>query len=74
MDSNQIPSHGVQGAAGTILSITSAALAWVSLQNLQVVMAVIASGVASVSGILAGYHWWLSIVEKRRNLRNHQSK
>lgn len=70
MDNNQIPGHGIHGAAGTLLSIISAILAWISLQQLQVVMATVASGVAALSGCLAGYHWLLSIQEKRRNLKN----
>lgn len=60
------------GILGTMLSILSAVIAWISLQNFQTIMAICASFVAAVSGILAGYNWYLAIVEKRHNIRKHK--
>jgi hypothetical protein len=53
----------------TIICMISTLLAWVSLQNVQVVAAIVASIVAAISGILAGVNWWYSIQEKKQTLK-----
>lgn len=58
----------------TIVCFASTCLAWVSLQNVQIILACVASIVAAVSGILAGINWWYSIQEKRHNIKNLKTK
>lgn len=67
------PNHFGNGIAGTLLSVISSMLAWISLQNFQTFMAIAASTVAVVSGCLAGYNWWLTIKEKRLKINNHKN-
>jgi hypothetical protein len=57
----------------TTVCFISTCLAWVSLQNVQVIAAIIASIVAAISGILAGINWWYSIQEKRQTLKKTKS-
>lgn len=66
------PNHLGNGIAGTMLSVISCVLAWISLQSFQIIMAIAASFVAVISGCLAGYNWYLSIQEKRLNIRHNK--
>jgi hypothetical protein len=54
----------------TFVSILFTGLSWISLQNMQVLAAIVASVVAALSGTLAGVNWWYSIQEKRKNLKS----
>lgn len=68
------PNYVGNGIIGTTVSLGSTVLAWINLQNTQIIMAIAASGVAVISGCLAGYNWWLNIKEKRLNIEKLKSQ
>jgi hypothetical protein len=53
----------------TTICFISTCFAWISLQNVQVMAAIVASIVAAISGVLAGINWYYSIQEKRENIK-----
>lgn len=70
MDHPQIPDQFTNGVAGSFASIISTAIAWISLQNAHIVVAIVASGCAIITACLTGYNQWLAIQEKRKNRNN----
>lgn len=60
--------------AGSLLSGVSATLAWVSIKDAQVIMAIGASLAAVISGLLSARLSWYSSQEKKEILRKLKSK
>lgn len=63
------PNH-YQGILGTIVSISSTLMAWISLQNAQTLAALFASCIAAISGVLAARYYWYAAKEKKINIKN----
>lgn len=58
----------------SFISMCSAVIAWVKLQDVQVVAAITASIVAVITGLLGGWNMWLSIQEKLATRKTRKIK
>jgi uncharacterized membrane protein len=63
----------MKGTGNTLVSITSSAIAWISLRDAQMIVALVASCIAIVSGVLAALYWYYSILEKRQLLKKSKN-
>lgn len=54
----------------TVLSILSTVWAFISIANLQTVMAIVASCVAMVSGFFAIRYYWYATKEKKQSIKS----
>lgn len=57
----------------SILSSLSAIIAWISIKDAQVIMAIGASGAAVISGGFAARYYWYATKEKKENLKKLKS-
>lgn len=62
--------HDPTWPIATIVSMLSAVMAWISLQNSQIILALIATGVSIVCGVLAARYYWFAAKEKKLTIKN----
>lgn len=65
--------HG-NATLSMILSFVFSILAWLTVKDAQVILGIIASSIAIISGISAIRYYWLAIDEKLRNKNNTKDK
>lgn len=65
--------HG-NATLSMILSFVFSILAWLTVKDAQVILGLIASSIAIISGISAIRYYWLAIDEKLRNKNNTKDK
>jgi hypothetical protein len=62
--------HDFSYPISAALSLLSVVIAWISLRDAQIVIAIIASVVAIVSGLFAVRYYYYATKEKKKNLTN----
>jgi hypothetical protein len=60
-------------AGGTIFSIISAVLLWLSLQQTQIILAIIVSCIGGVAGIFSARYYWIAFKEKKESIKKLKS-
>lgn len=65
--------HSLKALGSAIISGLSAIFVWISLRDAQVIVALGASGIAGISGLLASRYYWYATKEKKANLKKLKS-
>lgn len=65
--------HSLKALGSAIISSLSAIFAWISLKDAQVIVAIIASGIAAISGLFALRYYWYATKEKKERIKHLKS-
>lgn len=65
--------HPVLGVVFSLASILSAIFAWMSLQEFQVMAAIVASIMAAISALFGARYFWYATKEKKQAIQKTKS-